>query len=423
MSGVRIGDLAYGLRQLRRAPDLTAMRAAESPDRLARLALVPAARNLGIAIGLLPAHLRDEATAALLACRVLDAYEDLMDPQLAGNAVLLAANYLRATTGTPPPPLRAVTLRDSEAVDLILATRIRDVRAMVSALPCEGQQRVGRLLVDIGQVMARNIDSPLPRATYSEGVLGRVALYACSLLTEGACTGADLGELAGCIGIAAQLANDLRDGELALYGAGDHAELRRAVLLQLLVPALGGFALLAHVGPRIPSRGARTAMAYLTITTTAFLCASVGAPAPYRRSLRLAAVVLAARSPVRWAAMLARVRHCADAAIHRLLDASPELSTGPDRAADVLRLGDRSVRSLAIGPLTVDLAFALVDALPEEPLTAELPGNQKRRMMIADHLAFGALERLRPNDTDAMFALAAQFQLTALDVANQGEHR
>ena len=51
----------------------------ESPDELARLALIPAARNLGIAAGFLPADLRTEATAALLACRVLDAYEDLSD--------------------------------------------------------------------------------------------------------------------------------------------------------------------------------------------------------------------------------------------------------------------------------------------------------------------------------------------------------
>ena len=41
-------------------------------------------------------------------------------------------------------------------------------------------------------------------------------------------------------------------------------------------------------------------------------------------------------------------------------------------------------------------------------------------MMIADHLAFGALERLRPRDADAMQALATQFQLTALDTAAQG---
>jgi hypothetical protein len=41
-------------------------------------------------------------------------------------------------------------------------------------------------------------------------------------------------------------------------------------------------------------------------------------------------------------------------------------------------------------------------------------------MMIADHLAFGALERLRPHDADAMRALATQFQLTALDTVTSG---
>jgi hypothetical protein len=426
MSGGRIGALAHGLRYLRRAPDLAALRAARSPDELARLALIPAARNLGIAAGFLPADLRAEATAALLACRVLDAYEDLIDRPLAGGAVLTAVDYLNGDTDTPPPPLRAIAVRDSEAVDLVLAERIRDVRALLSALPLEGRKRIRRMLVDVGRVMARNLDSPLPRTVYGEGVLGRVVLYACSLVAEDACAEADLTELAGCIGVTAQLANDLRDGELALYGAGDREELTRAVMLRLLAPALGGFALLARLGPRTPSRGARAAMAYMTITTTAFLCAAVGAPAPYRRRLRLAAAVLATRSPVHWTTMLERVRRSADGAIHRLLDASPDpvaqagLATGSGPDADILGLGDPRSMSPSMGPLIVGATFALVGALPEEPLTGELPEPQVRRMMIADHLAFGALERLRPRDADAMRALATQFQLTALDTAAQG---
>jgi hypothetical protein len=426
MSGGRIGALAHGLRYLRRAPDLAALRAARSPDELARLALIPAARNLGIAAGFLPADLRAEATAALLACRVLDAYEDLIDRPLAGGAVLTAVDYLNGDTDTPPPPLRAIAVRDSEAVDLVLAERIRDVRALLSALPLEGRKRIRRMLVDVGRVMARNLDSPLPRTVYGEGVLGRVVLYACSLVAEDACAEADLTELAGCIGVTAQLANDLRDGELALYGAGDRDELTRAVMLRLLAPALGGFALLARLGPRTPSRGARAAMAYMTITTTTFLCAAVGAPAPYRRRLRLVAAVLATRSPVHWTTMLERVRRSADGAIHRLLDASPDpvaqagLATGSGPDADILGLGDPRSMSPSMGPLIVGATFALVGALPEEPLTGELPEPQVRRMMIADHLAFGALERLRPRDADAMRALATQFQLTALDTAAQG---
>ncbi|MCV7195280.1 hypothetical protein [Mycobacterium angelicum] len=418
MSGGRLGELAYGLRCLRRPPNLASMRAARSPDRLARLALVPAARNLGVAIGFLPAHLRAEATAALFACRVLDAYEDLMDPRLAGAAVRTAASYLTGVTATPPPPLHAAVVRGSEAVDQVLAARILDVRAMVSALPDDGRQRVGRMLDDVAGVMARNLEVALPRSTYSEGVLGRVARYACSLIAEGAFTEADLAELAGCIGITTQLANDLRDGELALYGAGDRGELTRAVLLRLLVPALGSLALLARLGPRVPSRGARIAMAYMAITTTAFLCGVVGAPAPYRRRLRLGASVLAARSPAHWALMMKRVRCCADAAIHLLLDASLELGVGPGPAPEVLSLGGASM-SPSLGPLTIDLTFALVAALPEEAMSGELSGQHKRRMMIADHLAFGAIERVPPGDTDAMQALATQFQLAALEMTSQ----
>src|SRR5829696_6589043 len=108
MSGARLGTLADGLWHLHRTPDLAALRAARSPDELARLALIPAARNLGIAVGFLPADLRAEATAALLGCRVLDAYEDLIDRPLARGAVLTAVDYLNGDTDTPPPPLQAI---------------------------------------------------------------------------------------------------------------------------------------------------------------------------------------------------------------------------------------------------------------------------------------------------------------------------
>ena len=426
MSGGRLGALADGLRFLHRPPDLAAMRAARSPGELAGLALIPAARNLGVAAGFLPANLRAEATAALLACRVLDAYEDLSDRRLAAGSVLAAVDYLNGDTETPPPPLQAIAVRDIEAVDLVLAERIRDVRALLLELSVEGRRRVGRMLVDVAHVMADNLDFPLARTAYGEGVLGRVVLYVCSLVAEDACAQTDLSELAGCIGVAAQLANDLRDGELALYDAGDRQELTRAVMLRLLAPAVGGFALLTRLGPCTPSRGARVAMAYMTITTTAFLCASVGAPAPYRRRLRLAAAMLSALSPRHWARMLERVRRSADGAIHRLLDASRNpsadagVATWSGPGTEVLRLGNPRSMSPSMGPLIVGATFALIEALPEEPLTGELPQQLVRRMMIADHLTFGAVERLRPRDADAMSALAAQLQFTALGAATRG---
>ncbi|TQM32889.1 hypothetical protein [Nocardia bhagyanarayanae] len=421
MTGGRLGILANGLRNLRRAPDIAALRAAGSPEELARLALIPAARNMGIAIGFLGKDLRAEATAALLACRVLDAYEDLIDRPLAGDAVRTAAEYLTGGTGTPPPPPERVAVRDSEAVDLVLAERIPDVRALVSALPVAGQERVGSLLLDIGDVMARNLDSPLPRVAYSEGVLGRVTHYACTLVAEEACAEADLRELTACVGVIAQAANDLRDGEFALYGVADRAELTRAVMLRLLAPALGGFALLARLGPRTPHPGARAAMAYMTITTTGFLCTTVGAPVPYRRPI--GATALAILSPKRWAKMVERVQGCADAAIHRVLDTSPELGTGSDAAARLLGVIDPSTLSPAMVPLIIDTTFALVRALPDEPLTGKLSDADIRTMMIADHLAFGALDRLPPRGADEMRALATSFQLAALDSTTHGGDR
>ncbi|MDO3635215.1 hypothetical protein [Mycolicibacterium arseniciresistens] len=419
MSRGRLSALAEGLWHLHRTPDMAAMRAARSPDELARLAVVPAARNLSIAAGVLPADQRSEATAALLACRVLDAYKNLTDRPLAACAVLTAADYLNGDTDTSPQPIRAIAGCDSEAVDLVLAERIRDVRDLLSELPFEGRRRVGRLLADVGRVMALNLDRPLPRTAYGEGVLGRVMLYVCSLVAEDACAEADLSEFAGCVGVTVQLANDLRDGELVLYSASDREELTRAIMQRMPAPALGSIALLARLGPCINSRGARVAMAYTTIKTTAFLCAAVGAPAPYRRPVRLAAAVLASVSTAHWNTMLKRVRCSVDGAIHRLLDASPHppvmaSSAARSVSADLLALGDPRSMPPSVGPLIVGATFALVEALPGEPLTGELPDFQVRRMMIADHLAFGALERLRPCDADALRALATQFQLAAL---------
>src|SRR5690349_17964818 len=114
MSGGRLGTLADGLWHLYRTPDLAAMRAARSRHELARLALVPAARSLVIAAGFLPADVRSEATTALLACRVLNAYADLSTRPLAADAVVTAVDYLNGDTDTPPPSLPAIAVCDSE---------------------------------------------------------------------------------------------------------------------------------------------------------------------------------------------------------------------------------------------------------------------------------------------------------------------
>ncbi|WP_147124109.1 hypothetical protein, partial [Nocardia neocaledoniensis] len=305
-----------------------------------------------------------------------------------------------------------------EAVDRLLAARIDDIRALVTALAPAGRQRVAAVLTDVAAVMARNIESPLSRVAYSEGVLGRVTHYACALVADGVLSDADLRELTGCVAVIAQSANDLRDGELEIYGVADREELKRRVMLQLLGPALGGFALLGRLGPGTPSLGARAAMAYMTITTTAFLCAVVDAPAPYRR--KVGAALLAASSAKYWTRMLDRVRRSADLAIHRMLDASPDFADGANRTTEVLGAGDPATMPTSLVPLIVDTTFTLVRTLPEGPLTGELPDAEVRTMMIADHLAFGAMERVPPHEPAALRALATRLQLAALDTSTPG---
>ena len=167
-------------------------------------------------------------------------------------------------------------------------------------------------------------------------------------------------------------------------------------------------------------------MAHMAITTTAFFCTVVGAPAAYPRRLRLAAAMLAAQSPGRWAAMLDRVRRSVDGAIREVLDGSPALLADPRLVArsgpggDDLAHRDSRPMSPTLAPLIVGTTFHLVKCLPEEPLTGQLPASQVRRMMFADHLAFGAVEWLRPRDTDGITALAMQFQFAAVDTAARG---
>ena len=421
MKPAQLSTLARGVRDLRRAVDPDALRKAASPDELADSALIPAARNLAVAIHLLPEVQRAEASAAVLACRVLDAYEDLYSGSVSpATAVLGAARYLVGDDAVPPPTLRARVLRESDVVDSILAERIDDVRVLVGRLPVAARTRVRGLLIDVATAMAENLVAPMPRVTYGERVLGRVVVYACAVICEndpGVGT-ADVAELAQCVGAAAQLANDLRDQELELYRVGTSTELTHEIVVRLLTPALGTFALLTHLGRRTRSTGARAAVAYMSITTTAFFCAAVGVRSPYPRRLRLIGAAVAATGAERWEAMLDRLRQSVDRTIECLLESSaPSISDrahGREQPDGLFPRIDARTQTTSMGSIVVDSVMALVDGLPAGVLHGELPADQVRRMMIADHLAFGSLERMHPGDSQAMHLLGTRFQTAAM---------
>lgn len=423
MSRSRIVRVGRALRELRRPADLSSMRAAGTPHELGDLSLIPAGRNLGVAIRMLPLRFHAEATAALLACRVLDAYEDLAERDVAPEAVRAAAAYLAGHSCDPPVRLSARVARDSEAVDLLLADRIGDVRALIVALPGAAGDRVGQMLCDVAQVMSANMIKRVSRIEYSEGVLGRVTLYGSLLVTDDAAvddTTADLlRDWAGCVGVAAQLANDLRDGELELHGAADRDELTRTIMLQLLAPALGSLALIEHLGRFVSDRGARAGIAYMAITTTSFLCGGVGQPGPYSHRMQLPAAIAATRSEYAWDAMTQRLGAAADGSMHRMLDDASD--SGASFEPPPVVQGDTVLRGSGIGPLIIDTTFKVIGELPPDRLTGDMSDANVRRMMIADHLAFGALDRLPLKDADAMGVLARRLMATAVDTTTNTE--
>jgi hypothetical protein len=142
---------------------------------------------------------------------------------------------------------------------------------------------------------------------------------------------------------------------------------------------------------------------------------AVGASAAYPRRLRLGSAMLAARAIRRWIKMTNKVRRSVDGAIREELNGSPPLLADPGLVARSADAGPDGPMSPWLAPLI--LGFDMVQRLPDEPLTTELPVAQVRRMMFADHLAFGAVEWLRPRDADGLAALAMQFQLAAIDTA------
>ena len=315
------------------------MRAARSPDELARLALVPAARNLGIAAGFLPADLRAEATAALLACRVLDAYEDLSDRPLASGAVLTAVDYLNGDTDTPPPAGDRRPRQRSRRPGAGRAHPRRAGAAVGAAL--RGPQRVGQMLVDVGRVMARNLDSPAADRLRR----GRARAGGALRMLTGRRMPAPRPIWASWPDASASPPSWPTTCATANWpctarrprGTDPGGDAARAG------PGAGRLRPAGPARPITPNRGARTAMAYMTITTTAFLCAAVGSAHALPATAAAGRGRAGRRSPVHWTTMLERVRRSADGAIHRLLIAPPvaeSLAAGSGAAAEVLGLGD-----------------------------------------------------------------------------------
>jgi hypothetical protein len=442
---VRLGLVVRAWLGLRRPAALRRLASIGHPARFVAAAIVPAGRHFALAIAFLPRARREEATVTFLACKALDAFEDLSgDPAEARAGLRAAVAYLCGESVRPPRADRLVgaerstgqgDVRESDRVEALLAARLPLLRAQLDALPADAVQRARAILARVGEGMLRD---HADRRDYADHVLGEAVVYAASV-----CAPAEPPPVTACLatGRALQLANDVRD-------AGSSRV--REILLYQALPELAIVPRLLRWLPASAGRGIRAAATLLVTTTCAFYLQrirplhaqgrDVAAPACVRHPLRAA---LAAASSARcYTTTVATI----EAVLREALYALGALGTLGARGVHVASgaAGGRVASGLAGGPGTsgtlgtplggtpyrpalppgtsdavasasslVALSMELVHAIPEAPLdarTGEAPG---RALLLADHLLFNAIDRLSGLGPQSVAHIAALLEQLA----------
>jgi hypothetical protein len=388
---------------LHRAAPLARLRATQDLDELIDQAFAASARNLAVASAFLPRDVRRVGAVSFLACRALDAFEDL-SPDLAGarRDVSAAADYLAGRSSRPPEASHLRAPRPTDQIEAILSGRLPLLRAAIERLPNARQAEVTALVDRIGAAMveaigARERGEPVDRRRYGSTVLGDAVAYAVRLV--GGTIREDFARAAGCV---LQFANDIRDtpspdvlAELALGVAMDAPQVPR------LLDAL-----------RFPARsGARGAILYLALTSTRFLLRNAGTtPRPLRASLALAvAAVFSVSSYRRTVRLLERWIHLAPALVLLRYVRGERAHVDDDALAVSERPRGRAFAAfLATLHPDPDAAEALIAAtwlgeqagyflrhVPEGALTDELPAR-RTFLLAGDHLLGCAVNWIAP---------------------------
>ena len=244
---------------LHRPAHLARLRAMPDVDGFVAQAFAASARNLAVASAFLPADVRRAGSVAFLACRVLDAFEDLSpDPCRARRDVMAAMEYLTGRWSCAPSTGDLSATRVTDRVELVVADRMPLLRSAIERLPDGRRAALISLLTRMAGAMcddlaARDRSEPLDRSRYASAVLGDAVAYGIELV---GCTVPD--ELARAAGRILQLANDIRDGHPpdALLEQVSSA-VTDAPMIQCLLQSL-----------RFPARSAaRAAILYLALTT------------------------------------------------------------------------------------------------------------------------------------------------------------
>ena len=249
-------------------------------ERFLELAFIASGRNFAVAASFLPRSVRREGRIAFLACRALDAFEDLSPNDcFAQQGIKGVVNYLAGSVTEPPSTTGLRAWDESDVVEISLAARLPIIRGELRMLSITSQQRVQALIADIAEAM---LDGKTDRraAEYGERLLGRAARYALQLIGMRSVWPIDFGS----IGRVTQAANLLRDAEkdnrrqhLASHRDPNEARLR-AILEALEASPVVPSALAAFESP--PISRARAAVIYVAATTASFYIKQFGHVCP-----------------------------------------------------------------------------------------------------------------------------------------------
>lgn len=386
----------YGLRRPARLRWLASI---GHPRRFLRGAIAPAGRHFALAIAFLPRAQRDEAIITFLACKALDAFEDLsVDRAAACGGVTAAADYLAGRSAQPPRGDRLIAVRDSDRLEALLAARLPLLRVALEMLPDAAAMRC-RALID--RIAAGMVRGSVDRRSYADDVLGEAVWFAAEVAAP-----SQSAPRAACraAGRALQLANDIRDAETARA---------REIALYQALPELPIVPRLLRWLPAAAGAGVRAAATLVGVTTCAFYLrqlARTAPPIPSRLRYPIRAALAAAWSRRAYLATvdaIEQVFRTALAAVSGIdaVDVAPTALTlrAHDDAAG--EGGARTPQAMpepvaAAAPL-ISLAMQLVHAVPAARLEAgpahEGDGQRTdpgKAIVLADYLLFAAVERL-----------------------------
>jgi hypothetical protein len=257
-----------------REPRLDRLARIRHPMRFVRAALVPADRQVALAIAFLPRWRRPEAAIALLSCKAVAAYDD-------DDRIAAAVAYLTGESSCAPGLMAEGTGYRPHRFDALLVSRLPLLRAAIKQLPGDAGRRCCAILEHIGSGLLR---ARRDRRCGVDHVYGEAVVCAARLVAPTvrppifACKAA---------GRALQLAS-------AIAAAGsDNA---REMLLYQALRELPTVPRLLQWLPASVDAGARAAATLLAVATYRFYLQQIAAVVPRRLRHPLWAALAAAGS-------------------------------------------------------------------------------------------------------------------------------